>query len=110
MLSQKSESYTAPSIQARVAEFLNNGDLSPYVVVENLGTSASVSIQYQESDNGSDWSPIDNTSRSINPEKSDGQVVVSNKRLIAVAASGGQRIRVSVIRQVNGPVTDLGSA
>ena len=110
MLSIKHESFLAPAIQARVLELNANGDLPPYVVVENIGTSASVAIVWQESDDGSTWTDIGGTTKSINPSKSDGQVIVTTKRKIALSAGGGMRLLVAVARQVNGPVSDFGVA
>ncbi len=110
MLGVKTVTYSAPAIAARVAEFTNNGDLAPYCVVENLDGTASAAIRYQESDDGNTWTDIAGTTRTVNPGKSDGQLVVSTKRLIALHAGGNVRISLGLIRQVDGAPTDLGVA
>lgn len=110
MLSLKSASYLAPAIAGRVVEMQNNGDLSPYIVVENLDGSASAAIVYQESDDGVNWTDIAGTTATVNPGVSNGQIVQSTRRLIALHAGGNVRLDVSVIRVVDGSPGDLGLA
>jgi len=110
VISFKSADYTAPAIAARVVEWQNNGDLPSYIVVENLDSSASASIVYQESDDGANWSDIATTTATINPGYSDGQIVTSTRRKLALFAGGNVQLKVSVVRQVNGAAPDLGLA
>ena len=110
MISQKSESYLAPSVQARVMELNNNGDVPPTIIIENIGTAASASIVIEESDDGTTWTPLAGTTKAINPGKSCSQIITSVKRKLALSAGGNVRLLVTVIRQVNGPVNDLGTA
>lgn len=110
MIVKQTTAYTAPAISQRIVEFNNNGDLPPYIVVENLDTAASASIQYQESDNGVDWAPIVGTTATVNPGKSDGQLVRTPKSRIALFAGGNVKVMLSLIRQVNGSPTNIGAA
>lgn len=110
MESTKRAVYLAPAIAARVVEFQNNGDLPPYVTVENLDGVASAAIVYQESDDGVNWSDIAGTTATVNPGQSNGQIVVTTRRLIALHAGGNVNVSVSVTRQINGAPGDLGLA
>jgi|CXWL01.1.fsa_nt_gi hypothetical protein len=110
MQSTKSAYYTAPAIAARIVEFKNNGSLPPYVVVENLGTTASASVIYQESDDGSTWTDIASTTTTVNPGTSNGQKITSTKAHLALKAGGNVPLLVSVHRTVNGSPASLGAA
>ena len=110
MVSLKDANYTAPAIAARVVEFQNNGDLPPYIVVENLDGTASAAIVYQESDDGVNWADIPTTVATVNPGLSDGQIVTSTRRKLALHAGGNVLLKVSVLRVVNGAPPDLGLA
>lgn len=110
MLSSKTAVYTAQSVAGRVFQMMNSLDLAPYIVVENTDGLASCPIRYEESDDGSTWTPISGTAANVNPGKSDGQIVVTSRRLIALFAGGNVKIQVSVVRQVNGAPLDLGVA
>jgi len=110
MLALKTVIYTAPAIADRVVEFRNNGDLSPYCVVENLDAVASAAIRFQESDDGSTWTDIPNTTKTINPGASDGQIVTSSRARIALHAGGNVQVSFGLVRQVDGAPVDLGTA
>jgi hypothetical protein len=110
VLALKTADYDAPAIAGIVLDFTNNGNLAPYVVVENLGTTASAAIRFQESDDGQNWTDIPNTTATVNPGESNGQVVTSARARIALHAGGNVKLSVSVIRQVNGAPTNLGAA
>lgn len=110
MQSIKEATYLAPAIAARVVQFNNDGDLQPYVVVENTGSSASAAIRFQESDNGSTWSDISNTAATVLPGESNAQIIVSTKAKLALFAAGNVPISVMVVKQVNGAPSDLGTA
>jgi hypothetical protein len=109
VLALKTADYDAPAIAARVVEFANSGDLASYVVVENLDTLASAAIRYQESDDGQNWTDIANTTATVNPGESNGQIVTSARARIALHAGGNIKLSVAVIRQVNGAPTNLGA-
>ena len=110
MLSTKSAVYLAPSQAARIFEMLNSIDLPPYIVVENIDAVASAPLHYQESDDGSTWATIAGTPATVNPGQSNGQIVVTSRRLIALFAGGNVKLLVSPVRQVNGSPLSLGSA
>lgn len=110
MHSLKTERYTAPATQTRVAQFNNDGSIAPFVTVSNLGTANGVAIVFQEDDGSGNWTDITGTTKSINPGQSVALSVVTTQRLIALAAQGNEPILVSVNRTINGPVTDLGPA
>jgi hypothetical protein len=101
--------YDAPAIAAVVFQFSNSGDLAPYVVVENQDDTASAAIRYQESDDGQTWTDIANTTATVNPGESNGQVVTSARARIALHAGGNVKLSVAVIRQINGAPTNLGA-
>lgn len=110
MLNLKLAEYTAPALATRVVTFHNNGDLPPYCVVENLDATASAAIRYQESDDGASWTDVAGTTATVNPGTSNGQIVVSAKRLIALHAGGNVKLAFAGVRQVDGSPTDLGVA
>lgn len=110
MKSEKSAQYLAPSIAGRIVQFQNDGDLPPYVVIENYGIGASAAIIFQESDNGTNWSDIPATTATILPGTSVGVTVVSTKAKLALKAGGNVPLEVSVVKQVNGSPPDFGSA
>ena len=109
MLSTKTELYTAPSIQAEITRWLNNGTLS-VLTVENKGTSNSVALVVQESDDGNTWSDVQGTNKSISPATSDTLILISTKSRFRLAAQGNEPVLVTVARTINGTVTDLGPA
>jgi len=108
--STKSAVYTAPAVADRVTEFQNSADLPPYVSVENLDSSVSVPIKFQESDDGTNWTDIAGTTNTVGPSDSVGVVVVATRAKIALHAGGNARILVSVHRTINGAPINLGSA
>ena len=107
MISTHSQSLDAPGIGDRILQIFNNTSIPPYCVVENKDASLSASIEYMESDDGTTWATIVGTSKSIPPGQSDGQVVLTNKRLIALFAQGNVLLDVHVVRFNNGPVTRI---
>ena len=86
MLGLKTADYDAPAIAAVVLHFRNKGNLAAYVVVENLDAAASAAIRYQESDDASSWTDISNTTATVNPGESNGQIVLSAPQPPAEAA------------------------
>ena len=110
MLSVKRAVYQAPAVADRVANWMNDGDLAHYVVVENLDPTSSCPIRYQESDDGATWVDIAGTTKTINPGESDGQIVTASRARIALHAGGNLSIAVSLARQVDGAPVNLGSA
>lgn len=110
MQSTKTAVYTAPAVAGRVVEFYNSNDLAPYVVVENLESGVSVPIKFQESDDGTNWTDIANTTTTVSPGDSVGTSVVSSRARIALHAGGNAQILVGVNRTINGAPTSLGSA
>lgn len=106
--------YSAPAIAARVLQFRNNGIQDPVVIVENLSPAvggASAAIRYQESDNGTDWTDIPDTSATIMPGGESVQTVVNSSRAwIALHAGGNVSLLVTVVRTIKGSPFDLGAA
>lgn len=109
MLKLETVDYDAPAIAAVVMQFNNSGDLAPYLVVENQDALASAAIRYQESDDGQNWTDIANTTATVNPGESNGQIVTSGRARIALHAGGNVKLSVAVIRQVNGAPNNLGA-
>ena len=109
MLKLETGDYDAPAIAAVVMQFTNSGDLSPYLVVENQDALASAAIRYQESDDGQNWTDIVNTTATVNPGESNGQVVTSSRARVALHAGGNIKLSVTVIRQINGSPVILGA-
>lgn len=110
MHSIKNATYLAPSIAARIVEFRNDGDTPPSVLIENTGSSASAGIRFQESDNGTNWTDISNTSATILPGGSNQQYIVSQRSRLALYAQGNVPLSVTVTKQVDGSPEDLGTA
>lgn len=110
MLGFKTADYNAPAIAAAVLYFRNKGNLAPYLVIENLDGSASAAIRYQESDDAQNWTDIANTTATVNPGESNGQVVTSARTYIALHAGGNVKLSVSLVQQVNGSPVNLGDA
>ena len=110
MRSSKQATYLAPAIAQRIVEFQNDGDLPPHVLIENTGSAASAGIRFQESDNGSNWSDISNTTATVLPGGSNQKLVVSTKARLALYAQGNVPLSVTVTKQVNGSPTNLGVA
>jgi hypothetical protein len=108
--SSKSAVYDAPPVSGRVVEFVNSPDGKPVCTVENLDTLTGLAISYVESDDGSTWAPIANTSASIDPKKSNTQEITSARARIALMAQGNVSFQLTVERQVNGSPTSLGTA
>lgn len=102
MLKVQGQVLGAPGIGSRILQFMNDSSLSPILVVENLDSSLSAAISYEESDDGSTWSTIVGTSKSISPGQSDAQIILSNRRKIALFAQGNVNLQINVIRQYNG--------
>ena len=109
MLKLETGAYNAPAIATVVMQFINSGDLAPYMVVENLDALASAAIRYQESDDGQNWTDIANTTATVNPGASNGQLVASARARIALHAGGNIKMSVSIVRQINGAPTNLGA-
>lgn len=109
MLDHKTAQYTAPSVAARVVEWFNNGN-GTVVVVENLDALASASIQYQDSDDGANWTTVTGTAATVNPGLSNIQIVASARARLALHAGGNVKLNIHVIRQVNGAPNSLGVA
>jgi len=109
VLKTETGQYDAPAIAGIVLTFANSGNLAPYAVLENLDALASAAIRYQESDDGQNWTDIANTTATINPGESNGQVVTSARARIALHAGGNVKLSVAVIRQVNGAPLNLGA-
>ncbi|HUU94945.1 MAG TPA: hypothetical protein VM487_04330 [Phycisphaerae bacterium] len=110
MLQLKTADYNAPAIAAAILYFRNKGNLAPLVVVENLDASASAAIRYQESDDAQNWTDISNTTATVNPGESNGQVVTSARSFIALHAGGNVKLSVGLVQQINGAPTNLGDA
>lgn len=110
MLSVKQAQYAAPAISARIVEFMRDGSLAPYVVLENVSTTNSIAVVYQESDDGQNWTDIVATAVMIGPVLSNAQVIVSSKSRLAIKASGNGNLLVSIVKQVNGSPANLGAA
>lgn len=102
MLRVEPQSIQAPGIGDRILIVPNNSSIPPYFVVENKDGSLSAAIQYEESDDGVTWTQIVGTSASIPPGQSDGQIVTSSRRQIALFAQGNVLLDVSAVRQFNG--------
>jgi hypothetical protein len=109
VLQLKNAVYDAPAIADVVLYFRNAGNLSPYIVVENLDGAASAAIRYQESDDGSNWTDISNTTATVNPGESNGQVVQSARTFIALHAGGNVKLSVGLIQQINGAPVNRGA-
>lgn len=101
MIVTKTLGVLAPGIGSRVIVFYNDASIEPYVLVENKGDSLSAGIEIQESDNGTSWTTVLGSTRSIMPGQSAGQTVLSSKRLLAIFAQGNTSIEVSVARNYN---------
>lgn len=110
MLSTKSAVYTAPAIAERVVEFRNDGDSPAVCTVENLSTTNSAALKYQESSNGTTWSDIAGSTVTVNPGLSNTQLVVAAQSRIALHIGGNLQVQVHIARVVNGAPDDLGSA
>ncbi len=91
----------APAITDVILQLYNVSTIPPYLVVENLSATLSVGIIWKESDDGTTWTDVVGSSQSINPLQASGQIVVSNKRLLALFAQGNVPLLVSVVRQNN---------
>jgi len=112
VLSTKVAVYDAPAIADRILQLNNTG--TPYVVVENQDPAsggASAAIRFQESDDGTNWTDIPDTSATVLPGgKSVATSVLSSRARIALHAGGNVKLLVSVIRTVDGSPIDLGAA
>jgi len=105
----KTTTIDAPSVATQVITFRNDGNLPAIVLVENLDGSASAAIKYQERDSGA-WSDISGTNATINPGTSDVQILSgATLREIALHAGGNLKLLVTVLRQEDGEVADLGN-
>lgn len=102
MLKSQSMSRLAPGVGDRIIIMQNDSSIAPYAVVENKDTGLSAAIEYQESDDGTTWSTIVGTSQSISPGQSNGQIVTSSRRQIALFAQGNVLLDIHVVRNYNG--------
>lgn len=109
MLSQKTAVYTTPAVADGVVQFANDGDHAPVVTLENLDGAQSVSIKYQESDDGTTWTDIAGTTVVVNPGTLDVQEIVSTRRLIRLHAGNNVQVLFQVQRAIAGAPTSLGS-
>jgi len=101
------QSMIAPGVGARILR-VDNAEIPPYFLIENKDASLGVAIHYEESYDGTTWAQIVGTSVSINPGQSNGQLVSSSARYIALFAQGTDvRIDVGVDRQLNGLITEI---
>jgi len=106
---KKTTTIDAPSVATQVITFRNDGNLPPIVLVENLDDSASAAIKYQERDSGA-WLDVAGTTATVLPEASNAQMLSgATLREIALHAGGNLKLLVTVIRQEDGEVADLGS-
>jgi len=94
----------APAIGDRILLIKNDASIFPNITVHNRDGSASAAIEYQESDDGVTWSTVVGTPKSVPPGQSDGQIVQSNRRTLALFAQGNVWLDVSVVRQYNATV------
>lgn len=103
--------YDAPAVADRIMIF-HNPTLPPVVIVEHFdGTEINSSaIKFQESNDGSSWSDIAGTNATINPGLSNTQTISSGQARLALHAGGNVKLRVTLIRQVDGAPLDLGVA
>lgn len=109
MNDQKCTTIDAPSVASQVITFRNDGDMPPVVIVENLDGVASAAIKFQERDSGA-WVDITGTSTTVNPGNSNIQLLATaTLREIALHAGGNVKLLVTVIRQEDGEVSDLGN-
>ena len=107
----KSGVYDAPAIAAIVFEFLNNGNTTPVVIVENLDDAASAAIRFQESDNGVDFTDIADTAATVLPGGENVLTLTqSNRARIALHAGGNVKLLVTIVRTVKGSPTTVGAA
>ena len=107
----KSGVYDAPAIAQRVLEFLNNGNTTPVVIVENLDTASSAAIRFQESDNGVDWTDVPDTAATVLPGGENVLTLTQSSRArIALHAGGSVKLLVTVVRTVKGSPTNIGAA
>jgi len=99
----------APALATQVIYFRNDGNLPAVVTVENLDDSASAAIKYQERDSGA-WADIAGATATVLPETSDVQTLSgATLRNIALHAGGNVKLLVTVSRQEDGEVADLGN-
>lgn len=110
----KNAVYDAPAVAARVLEFLNSGNNSPVVIVENQDPEAggaSAAIRLQESDNGQDWTDIPDTAKTVLPG-GDSVVITaeSSRARIALHAGGNVKLLVTIIRTIKGAPFNVGAA
>lgn len=109
MQSQKIAVYQTPAVADGVVQFANDGAHAPVVTVENLDGAQSLSMKYQESDDGATWTDIAGTNVTVNPGEVDVQEVVSTRRLIRLHGGNDVQIVVKVDRVIAGSPTSLGS-
>ncbi len=109
MISTQVAVYTTPAVADRVVQFNNDGAHAPVVTIENLDVGQSLSLKYQESDDGSTWTDIAGTTVVVNPGEVDVQEIVSTRRLIALNAGNNVQIQLQLQRVIAGAPTNLGS-
>ena len=101
MLKTNSFGIKSDGAGARAVIFRNDSSIPPYVIVENKDLALAVSIEYQESDDGVTWTVITGTSAAINAGLSNGQIVQSSRRLLALFSLGAVDLDVHVIKNQN---------
>ena len=106
MIKVESQVMLAPGIGDRIMK-LPFSTIPPYIVVEHMGDSGSVSMHYEETDDGSSWTVVPGTTVVLDPGESSGQIVSATKRQLALFASGNNNIHVTMVRQQNGVTTEF---
>jgi hypothetical protein len=107
MLKSEGQTLLAPGIGNRILFFKNYSAIPVYVIVENLDDALSAAIHYESSNDGTTWSTIVGTSKSIPPNQSDGQIIQSSSRDLALFAQGNVQLLITVIRVHNGDNPNL---
>ena len=109
MRDSKVTTILAPAIASQAVWFRNDGNLPAVVTVENLDDSSSAAIKYQEKDSGV-WVDIAGATATVLPGASDTQIISgATLRNIALHAGGNVKLLVTVTRQEDGEVADLGN-
>lgn len=110
MLDIKPNPISAPAVGTQIVVWRDDGSIPSIVVVENLDGSASAAIKYQEND-GSGWVDLFGTPQTINPGKSNAQILsMATERDLALYASGNVALLFTLIRQNDGQLADLGNS
>lgn len=101
MLKTETLTVLSTGLGGRVLIFNNDGVIPPHVIIQNLDDTSSAAIQYQESQDGSTFTNLTGTNVTINPRNSNGQIITSSQRYIAVHSVGAVNLEISVIRKRN---------